>query len=766
TAASGGTQVTSSTVMTGNQTIYAQWNVPAATTYTVSYNANGGTGTTASSSHTYGVAKNLTSNGFSKTGYTFAGWATSATGPVVYSDGQSVINLTSTNGATVPLYAVWTAIPTTTYTITYNANGGSVSPANATVNVGSAVTTPTPTKSYTLTYSVNGGYALPSNTKIVSCTCNGWFTAASGGMKRANAGESYTPEQTETIYAQWTNPAMGALPTPSHPTPGYSFKGWFTAATGGTQVTSATAMMGNQTIYAQWNAPDSNKPSAGPLSTNERYGFVNSHRDFFGHSATEDGCKKVMTDSDFNKLADYAWKLYPGAAQSVVNAMQDDRNKNWGGSCYGMAVTSILDKQGKVDIKKNYGTNKVNLRDVSAPYLNAAARSAINYYQNSWELSKLWVGTGYNKNNGSTQWASGVKQMVDAAKEGNLPMLLCYYWYNANGGTSGHAIVVNGYSQNANGSHRLICYDNRYPTRDFIVTVSSNYSSVITELSEDAFLIYAQTDFDNYDRIDIDGPNNDFVLTAPSAAPAVQGATLSFPASSVVSITNSEGKTLRYNSATGTYTGDMQVISEYLLPNATVDGQATAATISLVVPESNSFTFTSSDSGVDASVISKDIYASGYSDQADEIAITKGKGIEITGKGSFDFTASLGINTTVMDMIKIEGRTDGDATLLFHSGGALVDGQSGNATLTVFSETTYASSHDINNTYGSAVIKDDGSGTPGKIEMLVDSNGDGTYDKNLLATSTKGIFGTNAKWYGAWWHYVLFFIGFGFIWMW
>ena len=30
----------------------------------------------------------------------------------------------------------------------------------------------------------------------------------------------------------------------------------------------------------------------------------------------------------------------------------------------------------------------------------------------------------------------------------------------------------------------------------------------------------------------------------------------------------------------------------------------------------------------------------------------------------------------------------------------------------------------------------------------------------------KGIFGTNAKWHGAWWHYILFFIGFGFIWMW
>jgi len=34
------------------------------------------------------------------------------------------------------------------------------------------------------------------------------------------------------------------------------------------------------------------------------------------------------------------------------------------------------------------------------------------------------------------------------------------------------------------------------------------------------------------------------------------------------------------------------------------------------------------------------------------------------------------------------------------------------------------------------------------------------------AIPTKGIFGTNPKWYGAWWHYLLFFIGFGFLWMW
>lgn len=79
-----------------------------ANTYTVSYNANGGTGTTASSSHTYNVAKNLTTNGFSRSGYTFLGWSTdSSATTATYSDGQSVTNLTSTNNATVTLYAIW-----------------------------------------------------------------------------------------------------------------------------------------------------------------------------------------------------------------------------------------------------------------------------------------------------------------------------------------------------------------------------------------------------------------------------------------------------------------------------------------------------------------------------------------------------------------------------------------------------------------------------------------------------------------------------------
>lgn len=117
----------------GNVTFTAKY-VPH--TYTVKYNANGGSGTMESSTHTYDTAKNLTANGFSRTGYSFAGWATSSGGSVVYADGASVKNLTSTNGAAINLYAVWEK---NSYTVTYNANGGTTSATNKSVAYGGTV---------------------------------------------------------------------------------------------------------------------------------------------------------------------------------------------------------------------------------------------------------------------------------------------------------------------------------------------------------------------------------------------------------------------------------------------------------------------------------------------------------------------------------------------------------------------------------------------------------------------------------------------------
>lgn len=90
------------TINTG-ATLYAKW---TPNTYTVKFNANGGTGTMEDQSLTYDAAATpLSAKGFTKDGFHFAGWATSAGGSAVYSDKQSVKNLAS--GGNVTLYAVW-----------------------------------------------------------------------------------------------------------------------------------------------------------------------------------------------------------------------------------------------------------------------------------------------------------------------------------------------------------------------------------------------------------------------------------------------------------------------------------------------------------------------------------------------------------------------------------------------------------------------------------------------------------------------------------
>ena len=86
-------------------------------TYTVQYIGNGHTGgTTPNSTHTYDSAKNLTANGFTRTGYDFIGWNTKADGTgTSYSNGQSVKNLTATNGGVVQLFGQWTIKKHTMY---------------------------------------------------------------------------------------------------------------------------------------------------------------------------------------------------------------------------------------------------------------------------------------------------------------------------------------------------------------------------------------------------------------------------------------------------------------------------------------------------------------------------------------------------------------------------------------------------------------------------------------------------------------------------
>jgi uncharacterized repeat protein (TIGR02543 family) len=151
--------------------------VPAWTSYTVKYNANGGSGAPSSQTKWKDQTLKLSTTKPTRTGYTFQGWATSASGSVAYAAGASY-----TANAAVTLYAVWKA---NTYTVSYNANGGSGAPGSQTKTYGQTLTL--------------------SNTKPTRTNYNfkGWGTSASATTVSYAAGASYTANAAVTLYAVW-----------------------------------------------------------------------------------------------------------------------------------------------------------------------------------------------------------------------------------------------------------------------------------------------------------------------------------------------------------------------------------------------------------------------------------------------------------------------------------------------------------------------------------------------------------------------------------
>ena len=164
--------------------------------YTVQYDANGGSGEMLKSVHEFGVASALLPNGYTRDGYTFAGWKTSKDGSTtIYPDGSNIRDITESSG-TVTLYAHWIK---NTYTVQYNSN----KPQNASSSV---LNTPQNT-----TFTYDSDSVLGSQPSLTGWTFGGWYLDAACTVKLGDAGEVITNANltaqdngTVTLYAKWT----------------------------------------------------------------------------------------------------------------------------------------------------------------------------------------------------------------------------------------------------------------------------------------------------------------------------------------------------------------------------------------------------------------------------------------------------------------------------------------------------------------------------------------------------------------------------------
>lgn len=176
---------------------------------------------------------------------TFGGWFTSLNG------GTQVTADTVVSGD-VTYYAHWTPRP---LTVTFNANGGTVSPPSYTVDAGKPLgdNLPTPTRNG---HTFAGWWTSPEEgdpvtaETVVSAAVTyyaHWTPIMKTVTFNANGG-TVEPSTRKIVMGQ----ALVFLPAPSRR--GYTFAGWWTAATGGTQVTAETVVSVDATFYARWTA--------------------------------------------------------------------------------------------------------------------------------------------------------------------------------------------------------------------------------------------------------------------------------------------------------------------------------------------------------------------------------------------------------------------------------------------------------------------------------------------------------------------------------
>ncbi len=466
--------------------------------YGINYYANGGSGgpTTQNYPNTCSGYATLSYSEPTREGYNFLGWSedSDATYPSYY-PGSSVYF----DHNTIYLTAVWEEKSSNTcpycgtkfydeseynahlgscsyqtYTISYNANGGSGAPSSQTKYHGSSLTlsSTVPTKNYTITYNANGGSVSPSS-KSVSCKFTGWNTAQNGSGTSYNSGSTYSSNSNATLYAQYATPTAGSLATPTRS--GYTFNGWYTAASGGTKVTASTIISKNTTIYAHWTknvevytvtwvvdgAKTTQKYEVGakitPPANPTKSGYT-----FKGWTPSVPStmpAKNLTFTAVFEKIVE---KNIYNLGEETYSFDNFGDNHSPGGHCFGMAVTS-----------SGYYTENLDITEIglkSSDKLYTASESEktktpICYYhgiQGPGAEQNSMVAGGNIDLYGSVKTDSDWNECVNYVKnhqydnKGNLNIGM---WFKDVGG---HAVNFL-YYKKVGAQDRLYAYDNNYP---------------------------------------------------------------------------------------------------------------------------------------------------------------------------------------------------------------------------------------------------------------------------------------------------------------
>ena len=243
-------------------------NTPA--TYTVKYDANGGSGAPSTQTKTEGKALILSSSEPTRSGYTFKGWATSISGSVQYNPGGRY-----TSDRSVTLYAVWSKNASQPEYFSCNVQIDCIS--GKTVNLYNNPGDDSREDYFSKGQSVTSqcGARLDDGSTWYRVTVNSAGTVKTLWLKYESS--KMTVKEVQNIPATYTvkYDANGGSGAPSAQTKiheknlvlssgqpvrsGYTFSGWATSPNGSVQYQPESQYTANQdvTLYAVWSPQNS-----------------------------------------------------------------------------------------------------------------------------------------------------------------------------------------------------------------------------------------------------------------------------------------------------------------------------------------------------------------------------------------------------------------------------------------------------------------------------------------------------------------------------
>lgn len=268
-------------------------------------------------------------------------------------------------------------------------------------------------------------------------------------------------------------------------------------------------------------------------------------------------------------------RLLRMAGDNEIANIDSQIGGQWGGVCYGMSLSAVLDKKGINAFNENFEKNCKTMYSIKKPSITntqhnmvrdfqdttvtvSKTESTINYHQlvrNIWSrmsFKEIWL------NNGNTL----APFINDLRKYG---IAVVSFSYGDTKPLPGHAIVVYGMPRgNTSGGYDIRFYDPN-ATAEKTLTISADLKSINIPhngKTVSAAVICYYVDFYSFMALDVDG---DYNLSAASEYNDAETVWLGLDSRGKYEITNANGEALRYNEYS--YDGDMDVLKTHVMVN-------------------------------------------------------------------------------------------------------------------------------------------------------------------------------------------------------